>query len=74
MSSDPNVQNGTDGNYVGTFPMDHKVQSITWMESGNAVPFTQEGGKLTVVTQPFCYGCHWAVRVAKIVCCDEKNA
>lgn len=67
MSSDPNVQAGTDGNYVGTFPMDAKVTSVTWMESGKPVPFTQENGKLTVVTQPFTYGQHWAVRVAKIL-------
>jgi hypothetical protein len=40
------------------------------MENGKAVPFTQEGNKVTVVTQPFGYGNHWAVRVAKILCQD----
>ena len=68
MSSDPNVQNGTDGNYVGTFPLDKQVKSVTWLDNGEAVPFTQTVGKLAVVTQPFGYGNHWAVRVAKILC------
>jgi hypothetical protein len=68
MSSDPNVQNGTDGNYVGTFCLDKQVKSVTWLESGKAVPFHQEGDKISVTTQPFTYGNHWAVRVAKILC------
>ena len=68
MSSDPNVQNGTDGNYVGTFCLEKQIKSVTWLDNGNAVPFTQNGNKISVVTQPFGYGNHWAVRVAKILC------
>jgi len=68
MSSDPNVQAGKDGNYVGRFCLDQKVKSVTWLDDGKDVPFSQENGKVSVTTQPFMYGRHWAVRVAKITC------
>ena len=68
MSSDPNVQSGKDGNYVGRFCLDQKVKSVTWLDDGKDVPFSQEDGKVRITTQPFMYGRHWAVRVAKILC------
>ena len=70
MDSDPNVQAGTDGNYLGKFAFDKTIKSVTWLESGEAVPFTQADGKVALTTQPFLYGRHWAVRVAKIQCAD----
>ena len=68
MESDPHVQAGSDIHYVGTFSLDQKVKSATWLENGKAVPFRQERDQVTVVTQPFVCGRHWVVRVAKIEC------
>lgn len=68
MSSDPNVQRGIGGNNASTFTFGKPIQSITWLDNKAPVSYEQNDGKVTVTTQPFFYGCHWVVRVAKIVC------
>ena len=68
MTADLNVQLGIDGNYESTFCLDGKIKSVRWMDNGKDVLYKVCGKKVTVTTQPFSYGYHWVVRVAKIVC------
>ena len=68
MNSDPNVQRDPGLDYECTFAFDKKIQSVTWLDNGKDVAFITENGKVTVKTQPFFYGCHWVVRVAKMIC------
>ena len=68
MTADLNVQLGIDGNYESAFCLDGTIKSVRWMDNGKDVPFTVCGEKVTVTTQPFSYGYHWVVRVAKIEC------
>lgn len=68
MVADLNVQLGLDSNYASTFTLDKPIKSVTWMDNGQEVPYQINGGQVTVITQPFSYGRHWVVRVAKIVC------
>lgn len=65
---DMNVSKGGKVLYEEVFPFDQKIQSVTWMENGEALPFEQENGKTTIHTNPFDYGNNFVVRVAKIVC------
>lgn len=56
------------GELSDTFPFEKEVQSITWLDSPEKnLPFTQENGKLTVMGEPYRYGTHLVVRIAKIV-------
>ncbi len=48
------------------FAFDEKIKSVKWLDSGEDVFFTQEGGKATIVNTPQLYGEHYVVRVAKI--------
>ena len=68
MTADLNVQLGLDGNYSSTFCLDAKIKTIRWMDNSKDVPYSVNGEKITVNTQPFSYGYHWVVRVAKIQC------
>lgn len=68
MTADLNVQLGLDKDYESRFLLSSPIESIHWLDNGAPVPFTQEGDQVTVETQPFFYGCHWVVRVAKIQC------
>ena len=68
MATDANVQLGLEIDYASTFSLDRTIRSITWMDSGKAVPYEVSGDQVTVITQPFTYGRHFVVRVAKIVC------
>ncbi len=65
---DMNVSKGGKVLYEEVFPFDRKIQSVTWMENGEALPFEQKNGKTTIHTNPFDYGNNLVVRVAKIVC------
>lgn len=66
MVSDPNVQRGVDENYMGFFPLDTKIKEARWMDSGEALFFTQEENRVSYYAKPFPYGRHGVVRVAKI--------
>lgn len=69
ISADPNVAVAANPTmYTDAFPVEGKVTSITWMDTNEAVDFTQEGELLTVRTVPFIYGRDTVIRVAKIVC------
>ena len=68
MVASIDVQLNGDANFDDTFPFAKKIKSITWLDNKAPVSYEQNDGKVTVTTQPFFYGCHWVVRVAKIVC------
>lgn len=68
MVADLNVQLGVDSNYASTFCLGRNVRSVTWLDNGLDVPYEVSGDQVTVITQPFTYGRHFVVRVAKIVC------
>jgi hypothetical protein len=46
--------------------MDAKIKSACWMDSGEPVKLTQEGSRISFYAQPFAYGTHGVVRVAKL--------
>ncbi len=66
MSGDPNVALVQGANYTDVFAFEKPVASITWLDTGKPLAFEQEGGKVTVHTEPFSYGRNLVVRVAKI--------
>lgn len=68
MTSDPDVQRDAGVDYSCTFAFDRKINTVTWLDNGKELSFTEDNGKVTILTQPFFYGCHWVVRVAKIQC------
>ena len=41
------------------------VESVAWMDNGEALPFTQEGGKFSLYATGYPYGMSTCVRVAK---------
>lgn len=54
--------------YLTTFELEDTISSVTWMDDGTEVEFSQNGKQVSVVTVPYTYGRHLVVRVAKIVC------
>lgn len=66
MEADPNVALMHSADYTDVFRLEKKVKSIIWLDNGQPLAYTQEGEKVTVQTQPFCYGRNLVVRVAKI--------
>lgn len=67
--ADPNVAATKifDG-YSDEFLLPETIQSITWLDNGESVSFTQTGSAVTVHTTPFVYGRNTVIRVAKIIC------
>jgi len=71
MISDPNVAKSrmeSEDLFVNRFALPETIKSVTWMDDGTEVEFTQEGEQVTVKTVPFTYGRNLVIRVAKIVC------
>ena len=67
-SGDANVTiEGTDP-HIDAFTLKDTIKSITWMDTDEAVEFTQEGDRVEVKTVPVLYGRDTVIRVAKIVC------
>lgn len=66
MAADPNVAIGDSKGYQTEFRMPEKIRSMTWLDDGSAVKFTQDGDKVTVYSEPFRYGGSLVVRIAKI--------
>ena len=65
--TDPNVVKATGGETEKRIKMPKKIQNITWLDNGEAIPFTQEAnGETTIGCKPFAYGDNFVVRVAKI--------
>lgn len=68
MLSNPNVAINRAGEFIDKFTLPEKITSVTWMDNGEPVEFTQEGDAVTVHAGSFKYGRDLVVRVAKIVC------
>ena len=49
-----------------TFPLPGTVKSVTWLDTGEPIPFLQEGGMVTIPATPQHYGHSFVARVAKI--------
>ena len=43
-----------------------RISSVSWMDNGEALAFSQDGGSVTVSLTPFPYGTSYPVRVAEI--------
>lgn len=71
MSEDLVPDDVKENEFKDIFALPEKIMSITWMDNGEAVEFTQEDDKVIVYTVPYCYGRDLVVRVAKIVCVDK---
>ncbi len=68
MVGDPNVAKFGNADLKSEFELQEKIQSISWLDNGEAVAFTQEDNKVHMQCVPFFYGNSLVVRVAKIVC------
>ncbi len=66
MSGDPNVAQYTDADYKIQFSLDQTIKSIVWLDNGEPVSFSQDGGSVVVRTVPYTYGRNLVVRIAKI--------
>lgn len=54
--------------YLDSFELKEKIQSVTWLDNGENLAFVQEENQVTIHTAPYQYGRNLVVRVAKIVC------
>lgn len=52
--------------YSYKFSFPEKISSVKWLDSGEDVPFVQEGDSVTLVTAPQRYGEQLVVKIAKI--------
>ena len=68
MVADPNVAIRRNANSLHrAFQLDASIQSMTWLDDGTPVDFTQSAdGKVDVTVRPFEYGRSMVVRIAKI--------
>jgi len=66
MIGNLNVQLERAADFVRHFPLEATVRSAKWLDNGQEIPFSQEKGQVTLNAQPFSYGNHWVVRVAKL--------
>ena len=48
------------------FPLSETVLSVCWLDSGEALPFTQENGTASITALPMPYGTNLPVRIMKI--------
>ena len=55
-----------DLNTTNVFPFTEKIQSVSWLDNGEPVDFTQTEGQVNVQPEPFRYGSDYVIRVAKI--------
>lgn len=56
----------TGGEYKVTLTLGEQIKSVSWLESGKPLAFTQNGESVTVTTEPQPYGQSVVVRIAKI--------
>ncbi len=68
MIADANVAISNDAQYESRFRLADHIQSVTWMDDGTDVTYTQDKENVTITTVPYTYGRNLVVRIAKIVC------
>lgn len=66
MNGDENVAINQETDYNNDFSLEEKIKSVRWLDSGEALSFTQKDGVVNVQAKPFCYGQDLVVRIAKI--------
>ena len=68
MQSNANValMSGINIVYEDTFTLEGKIKSVSWLESGTPVEFTQDGDRVKITTCPQPYGQSVVIRIAKI--------
>ncbi len=66
MQGDVNVVLTEESDLIERFDLSAKIESVSWLDNSEPLPFTQEGSKVTVGALPFKYGENLVVRVAKI--------
>ncbi len=54
-------------NTTNIFPFTEKIQSVSWLDSGEPVAFIQTEDEVNVQPEPFRYGSDYVIRIAKIV-------
>lgn len=54
--------------YLDSFELEEKIQSVTWLDNGENLAFVQKENQVTIHTAPYQYGRNLVVRVAKIIC------
>lgn len=64
----PNVTLWMETLHEDTFTFNRPVKHVTWLDSGEEVPFEQTKDTLTIHTDAYKYGENMVVRVAKIEC------
>jgi len=57
---------GPDDRYVDVFDLDEPIKSVVWLDTDKPLEFARNGGEVRVKTEPYKYGRHLVVRVAKI--------
>ena len=67
-SANSNVELNSDDSvkFEDSFKLSEKIKSVTWLETGAPVKFSQSGENVTVYTTPQPYGQSVVVRIAKI--------
>ena len=55
-----------DADFTEVFKLSKTIKSVTWLDNGEDVEFTQNEDNVTVTAKPFRYGSHLVVRIAKI--------
>ena len=66
MSGNKNVAPGSLEGYESSFKLARKIKSITYIDNGEPVDFTQEGDEVKLLFKPQRYGFDLVVKVAKI--------
>ena len=67
MKANPNVElEKSKPEYRNRFRLSEKIKSVTWLDNGEELSFTQEGDTATVITKYQPYGEQMVVKVAKI--------
>ena len=51
---------------IARFPLKESIVSACWLDSGEAIPFSQEDGVASITVPPYLYGTNLTVRVMKI--------
>lgn len=67
-SGNSNVVKNGGTQYDSKFKLSDKIQTVTWLDNGENLPFEQTGESVIIHPVPYKAGRNLVVRVAKIVC------
>ncbi len=66
MVGDLNVALKSEMDLQENFQFPEEIKSVTWLDNGEELEFTQEKGRVKITTKPFKYGDSYVVRIAKL--------